>query len=91
MIRTIDPPLGDGLLPGITRQFVIGIAKELGAAVEETGILPVDAQSADEVFVTGTTREITPVTKIDDSNVASGQPGPVTRQLMAAFKAKISG
>jgi len=80
------PPLGDGLLPGITRQFVLEIAKDLGIAVQETGILPVDAQSADEAFVTGTTREITPVTKIDESEIANGQPGPLTKQLMAAFK-----
>jgi branched-chain amino acid aminotransferase len=82
------PALGDGLLPGITRQFVIGIAKELGIAVEEAAMLPVDAQSADEAFVTGTTREITPVTKIDDADVADGRPGEVTRRLMAAFKAR---
>lgn len=86
VVRT--PPLDDGLLPGITRQFVIEIARELGLAVEETAILPVDAQSADEAFVTGTTREITPVTKIDDANVAGGTPGPITRKLMAAFKAR---
>ena len=82
------PALGDGLLPGITRQFVIGIAKDLGIPVEETGILPLEAQSADEAFVTGTTREITPVTKIDDANVANGQVGPVTKRLMAAFTAR---
>ena len=82
------PRLGDGLLPGITRQFVIGMARESGIAVEETGILPVEAQGADEAFVTGTTREITPVTRIDDANVASGHVGPVTQQLMAAFKAR---
>ena len=86
VLRT--PPLGDGLLPGITRQFVIGIAKELGIAVEETRILPVEAQGADEAFVTGTTREITPVTKIDDADIANGQVGPVTKQLMAAFQAR---
>ena len=83
------PPLGDGLLPGITREFVIGIAKELGVAVEETAILPVEAQTADEAFVTGTTREITPVTKIDETAVGNGQPGTITRQLMAAFKARV--
>lgn len=84
------PPLGDGLLPGITRQFTIGIARDLGFAVEETAILPIEAQGADEVFVTGTTREITPVTTIDATSVADGHPGPVTRQLMDAFRAKIS-
>ena len=80
------PPLGDGLLPGITRQFVIGLAREIGIAVEETAILPVEAQSADEAFVTGTTREITPVTKIDETNVANGKPGAVTLRLMTAFR-----
>lgn len=82
------PPLGDGLLPGITREFVIKLAGDLGIAVEETAILPVEAQGADEAFVTGTTREITPVTKIDDANIANGKPGPVTKQLMAAFTAR---
>ena len=80
------PPLGDGLLPGITRQFVIGLAREIGIAVEETAILPVEAQSADEAFVTGTTREITPVTKIDETNVANGKSGAVTLRLMTAFR-----
>lgn len=80
------PRLGDGLLPGITREFVIRLAGDLGIEVQETGILPVEAQSADEAFVTGTTREITPVTKIDDANVADGRPGTVTKRLMAAFK-----
>lgn len=84
------PPLGDGLLPGITRQFVIGIARTLGIAVEETGILPVAAQSADEAFVTGTTREITPVTTIDDAPIGGGKPGPVTLSLMTAFRAKVT-
>jgi branched-chain amino acid aminotransferase len=83
------PPLGDGLLPGITREFVIQLARDSGLTVEETAILPVEAQGADEAFVTGTTREITPVTKIDDANVANGTPGPVTRKLMAAFREKI--
>ena len=82
------PPLGDGLLPGITREFVIRLAGDLGIAVEETAILPVEAQGADEAFVTGTTREITPVTKIDDADVADGTPGPITRKLMAAFKTR---
>jgi branched-chain amino acid aminotransferase len=83
------PPLGDGLLPGITREFVIRLARDSGLTVEETAILPVEAQGADEAFVTGTTREITPVTKIDAANVANGTPGPVTRKLMAAFREKI--
>jgi branched-chain amino acid aminotransferase len=84
------PPLGDGLLPGITREFVMRLAGDLGIQVEEAAILPIEAQTADEVFVTGTTREITPVTKIDEGAVANGRPGPVTQQLMAAFKARLA-
>jgi branched-chain amino acid aminotransferase len=84
------PPLGDGLLPGITREFVIRLADDLGIGVQQTAILPVEAQSANEAFVTGTTREITPVTKIDDANVANGRPGPVTQKLMAAFRDRVA-
>ncbi len=83
------PQLGDGLLPGITREFVIRLAGDLGIEVQQTSILPVEVQGADEAFVTGTTREITPVTRIDEANVGNGKPGAVTVKLMAAFKTKI--
>jgi branched-chain amino acid aminotransferase len=88
VLRT--PPLTDGLLPGITRQFVIGLATELGIRVDEGPLLPVEAQGADEAFITGTTREITPVTRIDDAPVGDGRPGPITRQLLSAFRARTS-
>ncbi|TAK18535.1 MAG: branched-chain-amino acid aminotransferase [Acidobacteria bacterium] len=88
--RLATPPLGDGLLPGITRQFVIDLAREAGIAVEERPLLPVEAQGADEAFITGTTREITPVTKIDDQPVGNGKPGPVTTKLMAMFASRAS-
>jgi branched-chain amino acid aminotransferase len=42
--------------------------------------------SADEVFVTGTAAEVAPIVRIDGRSIGSGKPGPVTRQLMAAFK-----
>ena len=80
------PPLADGLLPGITREFVIELAREAGIAVEEASILPGEAQSADEAFVTGTTREITPVTRIDQAPIGNGKPGATTLRLMDAFR-----
>lgn len=86
VVRT--PPLEDGLLPGITREFVIGLARELGLRVDESPLLPVEAQGADEAFITGTTREITPVTRIDDAPVGSGKPGPITVKLLNAFRAR---
>ncbi len=45
-----------------------------------------DLYSADEVFVTGTAAEVAPIVTIDGRTIGSGRPGPVTRQLMAAFK-----
>lgn len=85
----VTPPLSEGLLPGITREFVIRLAGDLAIRVEERPLLPVEAQNADEAFITGTTREITPVTKIDDAPVGTGKPGPVTTRLMERFTASL--
>ena len=86
--QLLTPPLTEGLLPGITRQVVIDIARELGIATSEVAITPANVMAADEAFITGTTRELTPVTAVDDSPVGNGRPGPITAQLLAAFRAK---
>jgi len=82
------PPLSAGLLPGITRQFVLDLAWKIGVPASERQLSAKDVAESDEVFITGTTREITPVTRIDDAPVGRDTPGPVTLQLMAAFRAK---
>lgn len=82
------PPLSAGLLPGITRQFVLDLAWKIGVPAGERHVTAQDVAGADEVFITGTTREITPVTRIDDAPVGEGTPGPVTLQLLAAFRAR---
>jgi branched-chain amino acid aminotransferase len=81
------PALAAGLLPGITRQVVLRLAAELGIPTSEAPIFPADALAADEAFITSTTREITPVTKIGDQLVGTGTPGPVTQRLSDRFKA----
>ncbi len=81
------PPLDAGLLPGITRALVLQCAREAGIAVEERALTADDVLNADEVFITGTTREITPVTTVDDRAIGGGLPGVVTKQLHARFKA----
>src|SRR5262245_49407713 len=86
----LTAPLSAGLLPGITRQFVMEIAAELGVASRETKLLPADLDSADEAFITGTTREVTPVVSIDDRTIGGGKPGPITGKLREAFLAKVS-
>jgi branched-chain amino acid aminotransferase len=86
----LTPPLAAGLLPGITREFVIELARDLDVPCREERLLPGDVLAADEAFITGTTREVTPVVQIDDTLVGSGQPGPVSRRLLAAFRAAVA-
>jgi branched-chain amino acid aminotransferase len=74
-------------LRGITRIVVLEIAKSLGITLQEQNMGYFDIYSADEVFVTGTAAEVAPITLIDGRSIGSGKPGPVTRQLIAAFHA----
>jgi branched-chain amino acid aminotransferase len=83
VIRTA--PLDAGILPGITRGFVLELARETGLPAEETLFGPDAFRRADEAFLTGTTRGILSIVAIDGSPVAGGAPGPVTRQLTAIF------
>lgn len=84
----LTPPLAAGLLPGITREFVLELATELGVPAREATLRPADLETAEEVFITGTTREITPVAAVDGRPVGDGAPGPVTRRLLAEFRAR---
>jgi branched-chain amino acid aminotransferase len=86
----VTPPLSAGLLPGVTREFVLELARELGLPAREARLTPADLQTADEVFITGTTREVTPVRAIDDRVVSSGRPGTITLQLVSTFRQHIA-
>jgi len=87
--RAFTPPLDAGLLPGITREFVLELMHDLGIGGGEARLTPADALSADEVFITGTTREVTPVVAIDGRAVGSGTPGPITRRLLERFRERV--
>ncbi len=73
-------------LRGITRAVVLEIAKSHGITLVEQNLGYYDMYSADEVFVTGTAAEVAPIVLIDGRAIGTGKPGPVTRQLMAAFR-----
>ncbi len=73
-------------LRGITRAVVLELAKSLGITLLEQNLGYYDMYSADEVFVTGTAAEVAPIVLIDGRSIGSGKPGPITRQLMGAFK-----
>jgi len=78
-------PLDAGLLAGITRAFVLELARALGYATREETLYETDLRPADEAFLTSTTRGIVPVVRVDDLTIGGGRPGPITRALMAEF------
>ena len=83
--KLVTPPLGASVLPGITRDSVIQIAKELGIEIIETNIQRAALYLADEVFFTGTAAEITPIRAVDRITVGAGKRGPVTKLLQEEF------
>ena len=91
--QLFTPPLSAGALYGITRGTVIELAQEANYKVSEPNLTRYDLFNADECFLTGTGAEMVPVTKIDGRVIGEGKPGPITRQLVAAYHAltKVSG
>ena len=79
---TIKTPIPRCFLNGLTRQTVIKIAQRDGLNIEECDITPDELSGADEVFVTGTAANVTPVTKIDETEF---EVGPITKQMQAAY------
>lgn len=89
--KLLTPPLSASILPGITRSSVIELAREQGIEVSEQRIPREALYVADELFLTGTAVEITPIRSVDRIEVGTGRPGPMTRRLDAAFRAILSG
>jgi branched-chain amino acid aminotransferase len=87
----LTPPLDAGLLPGITREFLFEVGRDLDIPVREQTLGDQDLFGADEAFLTSTTREIVPITRVDDRVIGNGHPGPVTRALLAEFRRQAHG
>jgi branched-chain amino acid aminotransferase len=81
----MTPPIDAGILEGITRDAVIELAQAAGLPVQQIPLTRHDLFIADECFLTGTAAEIIPVVKLDSRVIGTGQPGPITRQLMQQF------
>jgi len=79
------------ILEGITRNSVIELANEQGVAVTEERFTRDEMYIADEVFVTGTAAELTPVREIDNRRIGSGKPGPITLALQKRFFSIVRG
>jgi len=84
--RVLTPPNEAGILEGITRDAVIGLARESGIDVAEVPLTKHDVYIADECFLAGTAAEVVPVVKVDSRTIGDGTPGPITRDLMSRFK-----
>jgi branched-chain amino acid aminotransferase len=83
--KLLTPDLGSSILEGITRDTVITIARELGYEVTECRITRDMLWTADEVFMTGTAAEITPVREVDNRMVGAGVRGPITERIQTRF------
>jgi len=85
----LTPPEEAGILMGVTRGFVIGLAEGLGIPVKEELITPDRLMSADEVFITNTTMEVMPVTAVDGVKVGTGRVGETVKSLRAAYSEEV--
>ncbi len=85
------PPLGASVLPGITRDAILTLARDLEIPVVETIIPRELLYIADEVFFSGTAAEITPIRSIDRITIGNGRRGPIAEQLQKEFFGVING
>ncbi|HID61280.1 MAG TPA: aminotransferase [Anaerolineae bacterium] len=89
--EVVTAPKTNYILPGITRQVVIGLCADIGVPVREASILEHQLGEAEELFLTSTIVEIRPIVRLNDRPVGTGTPGPVTRRIQQAFRELVSG
>jgi D-alanine transaminase len=82
----LTPPKGDQMLPGITRDLVLELAEQHALPYRETDISEDTLRQADEVWITSSTKEIAPVTRLDGKAVGDGLPGPVWESMIELFR-----
>lgn len=82
----ITPPKGPLLLPGVTRDLILELAQQANITIRESNISLDEIKSADEVWLSSSTKEILPVTRLDDVPVGHGKPGPIWHQMIAAYQ-----
>jgi len=83
--RLITPPLSSSALEGITRDSIIKIGRDLDFEVSEKLVTKSDLISSDEIFLTGTAAEITPITSMDGNKIGNGRPGDITKKMMDEY------
>lgn len=89
--RIVTPSRSSPILSGITRDAVIQMAKGEGYVVKEGTFTRDELYIADEVFLTGTAAEITPIREIDDRSIGTGKAGPITQNIQRLFQEVVTG
>lgn len=89
--RLQTPPIDAGILEGVTRNAVIELAEQMGIPCDQIPLTRHDVFIADECFLTGTAAEVIPVVKLDKRPIGAGSVGPLTQQLIVAFKKLVHG
>jgi branched-chain amino acid aminotransferase len=85
------PPVSSGILEGLTRSSVMELLRGEGVEVREVELARGSLYTADEIFLTGTAAEVTPVREVDGRTVGTGEPGPITRQAQGLFGDAVAG
>ena len=85
------PDLSSSILEGITRDTIITLAREMELEVKETRITRDQLWLADEVFLTGTAAEVTPVREVDNRPIGAGEVGPITKRLQERYFGIVRG
>ncbi len=89
--RIATPGFSSSILGGINRLAAIQVAQDLGYEVVERDVARGELYLADEIYLTGTAAELTPLREVDDHPVGTGEPGPVTRAVQQAFEDALHG
>jgi D-alanine transaminase len=85
----VTHPTGPLILPSVTREIVLEIARAQGVPVRERAFTKDEMFELDELFVSGTTTDITPVVDVDGRKIGNGKPGPISKQLYAGLQARL--
>lgn len=85
------PPISSGILEGLTRNSIIELLRDEGIEVREVELARGSIYTAEEMFLTGTAAEVTPIRDVDGRPVGEGKPGPVTRKAQDLFGAAVMG
>jgi len=80
------PPKDHKILPGITRDLIVELAKEHGMPIEETSISEQEFFAADEIWLASSTKEVLPVTQINEQQVANGKPGAIWQKMYQKYQ-----